>query len=181
MDITSSEIAAVAYRDRNWTWDDVVNDPVLSRLPFQIELDKYGRLLMSPAANWYHAKIQSRLVVWLTEKLGGQAISEVAVSLAGGGTYEPDVVWASAAYWSALSRDRAELPNCPPLAIEVLSKSNTPAEMRDKIDAYLASGAQEVWLVAQNGHAEFFTAQGEQPRSSLANCSAADLTLVIVA
>ena len=35
----------------------------------------------------------------------------------------------------------------PDLAVEVLSESNTPAEMRRKVGEYFAAGARMVWLI----------------------------------
>ena len=32
-------------------WSEVINNPVLQNLPFKIELNKFGKLLMSPATN----------------------------------------------------------------------------------------------------------------------------------
>jgi len=32
-------------------WTSVINNPFLKDLPFKIELDKWGRILMSPASN----------------------------------------------------------------------------------------------------------------------------------
>jgi len=39
---------------------EVINNPLLKDLPFKIELNKWGKLLMSPASN-QHGRIQSRL------------------------------------------------------------------------------------------------------------------------
>jgi len=36
-------------------WTSVINDPLLKELPFKIELDKWGKILMNPASNT-HAK-----------------------------------------------------------------------------------------------------------------------------
>jgi Uma2 family endonuclease len=60
----------------------------------------------------------------------------------------PDVAFAS---WDRfpegrLSRD--PIPNLvPDLAVEVLSESNTPAEMNVKTGEYFAAGVRLVWLV----------------------------------
>ena len=32
-------------------WSEVVDNPLLRDLPFKIELNKFGKLLMSPASN----------------------------------------------------------------------------------------------------------------------------------
>jgi hypothetical protein len=39
------------------------------------------------------------------------------------------------------------------------------AEITEKTRAYLAAGAREVWLVAQNGAVRFIDRTGEIPRS----------------
>lgn len=162
-------LGARARRDRPWTWQEVCDDPVLSRLPFEIELDKFGRLVMSPAANWFHGKLQGRLTRWLGNRLGGDAVTEVAIKHSEG-TSEPDVVWGPKEFWMRQDRDRVDLPTAPPLVCEVLSPSNTDAEMREKIANYLGAGAQEVWLIGQNETVRFFDASGQIERSVVANC-----------
>ena len=57
-------------------------------------------------------------------------------------------------------------PNAPELCVEVLSPSNTAVEIRDKVAAYLAAGAREVWVVAEDGSIEISNERGAQ-RSSV--------------
>jgi len=59
------------------------------------------------------------------------------------------------------------LPCAPELCIEMLSPLNRRAQLLDKVTAYLAAGAREVWLVDEDGSLEILTAQGAQTRSSL--------------
>lgn len=63
----------------------------------------------------------------------------------GGERYIPDVGFISRAHLPELP-DLSYLPQAPELAVEVLSPSNTPHEMRVKIGNYLAAGTV-VWLV----------------------------------
>jgi Uma2 family endonuclease len=173
MNATVNEInallAAKALRNSNWTWQELVDDPVLSRLPFQLELDKFGRIIMSPAANWFHGKTQGGLARWLANRLGGNAATEVAI-LHAEGTSEPDVIWAPKEFWSTLDRNRADLPIAPPLVCEVLSPSNTESEMQMKTSAYLGAGAKEVWLIGQDGSVRFFDTSGSIEFSRVADC-----------
>ncbi len=173
-------LGAKARRDRPWTWQEVCDDPVLSRLPFEIELDKFGRLVMSPAANWFHGKLQGRLTRWLGNRLDGDAVTEVAIKHADG-TSEPDVVWGPREFWAKQDRDRADLPSAPPLVCEVLSPSNTEAEMKSKIENYLGAGAQEVWLIGQNETVRFFDKSGQIERSVVANCDANEVRVALFA
>ncbi|HSA71392.1 MAG TPA: Uma2 family endonuclease, partial [Burkholderiales bacterium] len=57
--------------------------------------------------------------------------------------------------------------HAPELCIEVVSPSNSRQEMREKIEAYLATGAEEVWIVyPQSKRCEFYGRQGLLDRSS---------------
>ena len=47
----------------------------------------------------------------------------------------------------------------------MLSRSNVKAEIREKTRAYLAAGAQEVWLVAENGKVRIVDGSGICNRS----------------
>jgi len=51
-------------------WQEVVNDPSLQDLPYKIELNEYGKIIMSPASNKHsiiqaHLKFVSRLFLHL--------------------------------------------------------------------------------------------------------------------
>jgi Uma2 family endonuclease len=59
------------------------------------------------------------------------------------------------------------LPRAPELCVEVLSPTNSRPEMREKTAAYLAAGAVEVWLVAEDGTVEMFGAAGRIESSAL--------------
>jgi Uma2 family endonuclease len=165
---------ASARRERAWTWQELCDDPIFSRLPFQLELDKFGRIVMSPAPSWYHGTLQARLATWLQNRLNGVVATEVAIKHAEG-TSEPDVAWGPKPFWAKQDRNRADLPEAPPLVCEVLSPSNTEAEMAFKIANYLGAGAQEVWLVGQDKTVRFFDMSGQINRSSVANCETTDV------
>ena len=59
-------------------WADVLENPLLKNLPFKIELNKFGNLLMSPASN-NHGRIQSHLAALFLNKLPkGEVITKVS-------------------------------------------------------------------------------------------------------
>ncbi len=64
---------------------------------------------------------------------------------------EYDLRGADVAFVSQLRWDEADeddnLRGSPELVIEVLSRSNTRSEMREKAALYLATGAEEFWVV----------------------------------
>lgn len=140
-------------------------DPCLANVPGKIELDVWGRMLMSPASN-YHGVLQARLVTGLT-KLGGQALVEASV-VTSAGVLVADVAWASADF---MRTHGSETPftRAPELCIEVASPSNSRKELREKTEAYLACGAAEVWIVyPQSKRFEFFGKGGALQQSSFA-------------
>ncbi len=137
-------------------------DPRLANLPGKIELDVWGRILMSPASN-YHGALQGRLCQRLAP-LGGQAIAEASV-VTPVGLLVADVAWASPNFMRAYG---AETPftRAPELCIEIASPSNSLKELRGKVDAYLAVGALEAWIVyPQSKRVEFFGKNGSIERS----------------
>jgi hypothetical protein len=52
-------------------------------------------------------------------------------------------------------------------SFSLYSKTNSADEMAEKTAIYLASGAQEVWILAETGAMSFHDVSGEQPRSRI--------------
>jgi len=140
-------------------------DPCLANVPGKIELDLWGRILMSPASN-YHGVLQGRLVRSLAP-LGGEALVEASV-VTSIGVLVADVAWASAEFMHAHGSE-SPFSRAPELCIEVASPSNSIKELREKVQAYLAAGALEVWIAyPQSKRFEFSGGGGALPRSSFA-------------
>jgi Uma2 family endonuclease len=59
------------------------------------------------------------------------------------------------------------LVRAPEICVEVLSVSNPPAEIAEKIALYFEAGAQEVWTCDQDGTLEFhFSTRAEVRQGS---------------
>jgi Uma2 family endonuclease len=145
-------------------WNELCRDPSLEDLPYKIELNAWGKVEMSPPPGVGHARLQAELAVQLNEQLrDGIALTECPI-LTDIGVRAPDVVWASNAFRSQHKRV-SPLPRAPEICVEVLSPSNVEAEITEKTRAYLAAGAEEVWLVAQDGTVRVIDGSGEKPRS----------------
>ena len=60
----------------------------------------------------------------------------------------PDIAFAAWARFPGGKLTRAAVPNLvPDLAVEVLSRSNTPAEMKRKREEYIRAGVRLIWIV----------------------------------
>ena len=139
-------------------WQDVINDQSLQDLPYKIELNEYGKIIMSPASNKLRI-LQAHIEKQLWQQLSGLTFPECSIKTSKG-VKVADVVWCSDDFFK---KHGTETPytNAPEICIEVISPSNSTQEMNDKIQLYLEAGAIEVWLVSTQGKISFFNKKGE--------------------
>ena len=143
------------------TWTEICDDPSLRDLPFKIETNRYGTIMMSPAKGW-HSDRQFEIQKILMRLMGhGRALPEVPVQTTDG-VKVADVGWFTMERLRPIRRE-AVYPIAPEICIEVLSRSNSREEMIDKMKLYFAAGALEVWLCGEEGEMEFFTSAIPQP------------------
>jgi Uma2 family endonuclease len=84
----------------------------------------------------------------LPRRLGLIFSSEATLRMILGNVRLPDVTFISAEHFPAGELPSGAIQTLPPtLAVEVISESNTKAEMRRKLNEYFKSGARLVWLV----------------------------------
>ena len=146
-------------------WQEVIEHPSLKDLPFKIELDENGKIIMSPASN-RHGRLQVKLSLLLA-KYGsdGEIYLECSIDTRKG-VKVADVAWSSPEFFSEYG-ETTPLPVAPEICIEIVSPSNSQREMMEKIDLYLAKGAQEVWLCDNNGNITIYTPKGMIQGSNL--------------
>jgi len=146
-------------------WADVLKDKSLQNLPYKIELDAKGRIVMTPASN-QHARYQAKIVGLLIRLArGGETLSECSIDTLTG-VKVADVAWASDAF---LKKHQYETPypNAPEICVEVTSPSNSRDEIEEKITLYLAKGAREVWLCDEKGNVTFADHSGKLKKSKV--------------
>lgn len=146
-------------------WEQLCNDPQLANLPYKVETDALGKLILSPAKTLPGAR-QSEISGLLRE-LGrnGIVITECAVETADG-IKVADVAWLTREHWRT-ARQQAACSRAPAVCVEIWSGSNTDQEIATKRALYFQAGALEVWECDQDGRMRFFTAAGCQPSSTL--------------
>ena len=144
-------------------WAQIIADATLRDLPYKIELNAWGNIEMSPASN-RPGILQARVASELTRQLSrGEVITECSV-LTQIGVRVPHVAWASSEFLD-VHGEATPYPRAPELCVEIVSPSNSDAEIGAKAQAYLAAGAQEVWLVSEDGRVRFVDAAGEHQSS----------------
>ena len=78
-----------------------------------------------------------------------------------------DVVWASDEFIRTFAYE-TPYPKAPEICIEIVSPSNSKAEITGKVDLYLAKGAQEVRVVYESGKITTYSHIGEIEQSVFA-------------
>ncbi len=144
-------------------WAEVIENPFLKDLPFKIELNKWGQLLMSPASN-DHGLRQSDIVIKIhNNKKSGRIITECSVQTPEG-VKVADVAWLSDQF---IEKHGFKTPYtvAPEICVEVISPSNSKLPMEQKIKLYLQQGALEVWLCDKNGKVSYFSKDGQMKSS----------------
>jgi Uma2 family endonuclease len=146
-------------------WETVCNDKSLRNLPFKIELNKWGKIVMSPA-KIKHSYSQGIIADLLNSMISsGFAFPECAIQTADN-IKVADVVWCSDERLGIIENEIAA-SIAPEICIEIISVSNTMEEMKEKIALYLQAEAQEVWLCDEQGNMKFYSTEGNLIQSKL--------------
>ncbi len=147
-------------------WQEICDDPRLRDLPFKIETDRWGHIVMSPASN-RHSLLQAEIQNLLRSHCdAGYAFPECSIQTAKG-VKVADVAWGSDAFFSR-NGTANPYPEAPEIVVEVASPSNSVAELEEKKELYFARSAQEVWLCGEDGRMRFFNAHSALECSALA-------------
>jgi Uma2 family endonuclease len=146
-------------------WQEVCADPHLRNLPFKIELNEYGQVVMSPV-KVYHSAFQGRIGALLDRLLDGYILDECAITTPKG-TKAADVAWISPERFQIV-REEDECSIAPEICVEVISSSNSKREISEKIALYFNQGALECWTCDEHGDIRFYAPGGPLEKSALA-------------
>jgi Uma2 family endonuclease len=135
-------------------WAELLADRELARVEGRIETDRHGHIIMSPPPAPRHGSYQLEIGHLLRTLMPrGRVLTECPISTADG-VKAADVAWASPECMRALGA-RVCFPNSPEICVEVLSPSNTEAEIKEKLALYFNAGAKEVWTCSNSGALSF--------------------------
>ena len=141
------------------TWVELCNDKNLRDLPYKIELNRAGKIIMSPTRN-LHGYFASEIAQLLKELMRtGKTLVECAIETEDS-TKVADVAWASNKTF-AIIKNQFSCSVAPEICVEVLAPSNAQAEMEFKRELYLKAGATEYWVCDELGGLHFFDASGQ--------------------
>lgn len=147
-------------------WQAICDNPLFRDMPFKFETNRWGKIVMSPASNRH--LLCRGLITRLLDRLlaDGEAIPECSIQTADG-VKVVDVAWASSDF---LRRHGVAnpYPEAPEIVIEILSPSNTLAEMEEKKELYFAREAREFWICEEDGGMRFYNNHAQLVASALA-------------
>lgn len=135
--------------------DELIRADAYARMPddgWRTELVR-GRVVREPQPSFEHGRVQMRIGELLRSHIRQAGLDLVCVGNVGAlVTEEPDTVRGPDV--AVVRRDRVPAGNAsgfirgaPDLAVEVVSPSNTAAELQEKVVEYHAAGARNVWVV----------------------------------
>lgn len=114
---------------------------------YRFERTAEGRLVVTPTggnSGRRSLKVAYQLERW-NEPIGLGVVfdSSTGFRLPDGSLFSPDASWVRRERWEALTPEEQEgfVPLCPDAVFEVRSKSDTLAELRGKMQSYIANGA----------------------------------------
>ncbi len=135
-------------------WSEILADSSLTDLPYRIETNAYGELVMNPPPSGNHSSRQGRMTILLDKHLSNHTLPECPISTIDG-VKAADIGWYSAERFALVEGQHA-FEIAPEICVEILSPSNTTVEMRHKRQLYFEAGAEEVWQCDQSGQLKFY-------------------------
>lgn len=146
-------------------WDQVCDDVTLKNLPYKIELNEWGQIVMS-LVSIRHVIFQDRISGILKSLLATERVLQEFPGITTENVKAPDVIWISDDLLSRV-RDNTASPTAPELCIEVMSPGNTKTRQLHKKALYLEAGAKEVWICGERGEIEFYNTAGKLEKSMI--------------
>ena len=138
--------APATWKNRRWTFDELVAELPESNLPTELW---DGELIMSPAPSFLHQEIVVRfhdlLRAWVRQRqLGKTGIAPLDMVLTTRRATQPDVVFISK---ERLGIIKERIMGAADLVAEVISPGSRRRDRIDKRDLYEQHGVREYWLI----------------------------------
>jgi len=123
--------------------------------PLQIERDANGELIvMSPVGTEggsTEIEVCTELLIWARSDGRGKVFGPSAgFTLSDTSVRAPDAAWVSLDRWNALTEQQRKhgfAPICPEFVIELRSPTDRLKSLQDKMQMWIANGAELAWLI----------------------------------
>jgi Uma2 family endonuclease len=160
----SQVMARPTQHDALEQWKRLLEDPTLNNLPYKIETNERGQLILSPVTK-RHTFLQYLIAEAIRKHLvGDYELQELSI-LTSAGVRVVDVAWSSVERFDVQPDEL--FVQAPEICVEVWSPSNTLEEFEQKKRLYFEAGALEVWTCSKDGKMRFFVPTGELEGSKL--------------
>jgi Uma2 family endonuclease len=110
-----------------------------------------GELIEVSSATPRHNRILAQLTTSLNSFANarqlGAVLPETDLAIRKDSRLRPDFCFFSAKTWSKVDIDRVPIAQTPEIAAEIVSPSESATTLQRKIEAYLAWGVAEIWLI----------------------------------
>lgn len=146
-------------------WQQVLEDKSLQDLPYKIELNRWGQIVMSPAKS-RHSILQGEIEHLLRTLIPkGRVLPECPIQTSDN-VKVADVAWLSQRRYEKVKGEDV-YSVAPEICVEILSVSNSVDEMMTKKVLYFERDANEFWLCDANGGMSFYTKDGKSDKSKM--------------
>lgn len=164
--VAMSVTTTTRAKEHQEQWQEIASDPSLRTLPYKVETNSRGQIVLSPQTNRH--SVQQKAVQDLLDEHAPEGISPPELAIATPeGVKVPDIAWMSDERWGQMQQTGDPSTLAPEICVEVLSSSNTEEEIREKRELYFEAGAEEVWVADEDGEVRFF-GEEEMERSEIA-------------
>jgi len=109
-------------------------------------------------------KLSTQISEWADRDGSGVAFdSSTGFELPNGATRSPDVAWVARVRLAGLTQQELDrfLPLCPDFVVELRSQSDKLAVLQQKLEEYIANGAQLGWLIDPAARRVYVYRRGE--------------------
>lgn len=134
--------------------DEAFDKFVQANSELRIERTAEGVIEVMPPAKTKtgarNGKITARLIVWAEDEGSGVAFdSSTGFKLPNGAIRSPNASWVRRTRLAGLSSAEIEgyWPLCPDFVLELRSSSDRISKLKEKMEEYIANGAQLGWLI----------------------------------
>ena len=138
----------------------------------RVERTAEGEILIVPPAgsesSYRNSKVTAQLDRWAEEGDRGKVFdSSSQFMLDDGSALSPDAAWVSNASLRSVPREKRKefLPLCPEFVVEVKSPSDRLKKAKEKMEQWIANGAQLAWLIDGDAQTVYVYRKGHAPKT----------------